>query len=173
MGIVAPISAIHPCAPREAQPSVDVMRCMARRVSSVAVFLGAGAGMAARAAEAAPRAAPLFRLHPVGQAPLSRRTDQPEEARTAASLPAADIPPVVVATPAVEAADIQEAAGTPVVVDIPAVAVVAEVEATPAVEEVAVAPARVEAAVAGTTNPTKYSARLKRGRQSSTATPAI
>ena len=80
---------------------------------------------------------------------------------------------MVVATPAVEAADIQEAAGTPVVVDIPAVAVVAEVEATPAVEEVAVAPARVEAAVAGTTNPTKYSARLKRGRQSSTATPAI
>ena len=157
LGIVAPISAIHPCAPREARPWVDVMRCMARRVSSVAMFLAAGEGMVAPVAEAALRAAPLFRLHPAGQALLSRRTDQPEEARTAAAFPEAeaDIPPVVVATPAVEVADIPAAAGTPVEEEADFPAAVAEVEATREVE-VAVVPAWVVAAVADTTNPQSH-----------------
>src|SRR5208282_4968394 len=151
LGIVAPISAIHPCAPREAQPWVDVMPCMARRVSSVAMFLAVGEGMVAPVAEAAPRAAPSFRLHPAGQGLLSRRTDQPEEARTAAvhgavaALPQAEVE----ATPAVEVADIPVAAGTLVeAAGFPEA--VAEVEATPAEEVVvAVLPAQVAAAVAG------------------------
>ena len=104
--------------------------------------------MVAPVAKTAPRAALSCRIHPAGQAPSSRPTDQGEEARTVAALGAAAAAAGDTPVGEVEAIPVAAVAGTPAV---------GEVEASPVVAEahpVVVAPAQVAVeVVAGTTNP--------------------
>jgi len=103
--------------------------------------------MVAPVAKTAPRAALSCRIHPAGQAPSSRPTDQGEEARTVAALGAAAAAAGDTPVGEVEAIPVAAVADTPAV---------GEVEPSPVAAEAhrLVAPAQVAVeVVAGTTNP--------------------
>jgi hypothetical protein len=131
------IPAVNPCAPLEAQPWGDVIRCAGQRVSSAALLSEVGKRMGAPVARAVPWSAPPCRTQRAGQGPSSCPTDKVEAARTVGAIPAAEESARV----AVE--------GAPVAV----------VEASPAVAArrtlAVVAPAQA-VGVAGITNPLSH-----------------